>query len=689
MMRFPLLLAVSALAIAPAHAANDEVQRGPTPDWVRPSELMPVPADASGLVFVRRQDSLVHLDEDGQEQYLGYRIKILHPNALQMGNLSIAWNPAAGAPTVHAIKVHRGGEVRDILESTDFEILRREGQLEAAMLDGLLTAVLRVPDLRVGDELEVALTTREKEPTLGADTYGLLFLAPEPPPGRFRLALSWEDGHEPGLRLSPDMESAAQRGSRVVDIRFDNPSAVILPKDAPPRYLMPRLVEYSDFTDWAAVSRRFAPLYAKAASLGEGSVLREEAARIAAAHKSPLERAGAALKLVQQEVRYIYVGLDGGNFTPATAEETWQRRYGDCKGKTALLLALLDELGIEAEPVLANNGGLDDGLDERLPSPGLFDHVLVRAKIDGADYWLDGTLPPVVAPGASPLMPYRWVLPLSAEGGSIEQLEWRPAERPDELTLYEIDARDGFAQARITMTTILRGMKGLREQVQFSALTPSQLLSGFRQQLVGDTWQVIEDVRWRYDADSQASVLTVTGTGTVDWDDDGDGAKSLSLPGGGFSPPERRVRSADQDQNLPYYKEPEFDCRVTTVRVPEATQAAHWSFNSQYDTRMFGASYHRAFEMRDGAIRMIRGFRVEQPEVDAATARRDNARIADFNNSMAWIYYDPNGERSPARNTEPVPATYEIDWAAEGVPCLGPSTGSPVVHVQAAEDEKS
>lgn len=80
-----------------------------------------------------------------------------------------------------------------------------------------------------------------------------------------------------------------------------------------------------------------------------------------------MDRAAAALKLVQQDVRYIYIGLNGGNLSPATAEETWQRRYGDCKAKTVLLLALLRELGIEAEAVLVNNSGADDGLDERLP----------------------------------------------------------------------------------------------------------------------------------------------------------------------------------------------------------------------------------------------------------------------------------------------------------------------------------
>ena len=82
-----MLLLASALAAAPALADNTEVQLGPEPDWAVPSELMAVPADPSGLVFVRRQDTLVHLDEDGQQQYLGYRIKILHQNALALGNL--------------------------------------------------------------------------------------------------------------------------------------------------------------------------------------------------------------------------------------------------------------------------------------------------------------------------------------------------------------------------------------------------------------------------------------------------------------------------------------------------------------------------------------------------------------------------------------------------------------------------
>lgn len=663
---------VSMLAMAkPLDAANDQVLRAPPPDWVTPSELMPVPDAASGLAFVRRSDFLVHLDAQGQAHYLGYRIRILHPNALQLGNLSIAWKPSAGAPTVHVIRVHRDGEVIDVLENASFEILRREDQLEAASLDGILTAILRVADLRVGDELEVGLTLRVNDPTLGGTVAGMLMLAPEPQPGRFRLGLSWDEGQEPHIQMTPDMTTVAERRGRTVTLRFDNPPLLAPPNTAPPRYRWQRILEYSDFPDWAAISRHFAPLYRQAATLDVDSPLKAEARRIAAAHSDPLARMQAALRLVQQEVRYIYIGLDGANLTPATADETWRRRYGDCKGKTALLLGLLTELGIDAEPVLVNNAGADDGLEQRLPNPGMFDHVLVKASINGFDYWLDGTLPPVAEPSTTPVMSYRWALPLTAQGSSIQQLEWRPSERPDEVVLHEIDARAGFDEpARITLTTIIRGIAGLQQQVQLSALTPAQLLNGIRQQGVGDTWQTVDDARWRYDARSRASILTISGMGMVNWDDDGNGARSLALPGGGFNPPERRVRPAEQNQEAPYYNEPVFNCHVTTIRLPESTQTVHWSFNSSFDTRIFGRNHYRAFELREGAIRMVRGSRVEQRELEPATATRDNARIAAFDNSMAWVFYNPSRDRPSNTAGANVPATYEIDWTGDGVPCL-------------------
>lgn len=672
--RLSFLVLASIVVASSVCAQPEQVRRGPAPAWAMPSALLPVPETVSGPLFMRRQDLQVHVSDQGQAQYLGYRIKILQSNALQLGNLSIAWNPVAGAPIIHEIKLYREGQIIDVLQNSSFEILRREDQLEAARLDGTLTAVLRVPDLRVGDELEVDLTTFSKDPTLGHNEAGLLLLAQSPSPGRYHLGLSWDQGREPNLKMTADMTAALLKGDRAIDFRFDNPAVLSPPKDAPTRYQWQRVVEYSDFADWSAVSRHFAPLYAKAATLAADSMIKREASRIAAAQPGPLDRASAALKLVQQDVRYIYVGLNGGNLIPASADETWQRRYGDCKGKTALLLALLAELGIDAEAVLVNSTGAVDGLDQRLPNPQLFDHVLVRAHIDGSAYWLDGTLPPVAPPSAKPIIPVNWVLPLTARGSGLEKLAWQPATTPDDISLFEIDARAGFDKpARIVSTEIVRGVKGLEQQVQFSSVTAGQMLDAFRQRAIGDTWQAIDDVQWRYDVKAGASILTISGTGTVNWENDGDGAKSLALPGGGFNPPERRVRAPDQNRDAPFYTKPEYTCYVTTVRLPSSTQARQWSSKPGFDTRIFGQNYYRAWELRDGSIRMVRGSRIEQPEIDAAAAQRDNGRIAAFDNSMGYIFYNPSGQKASVGSGEKVPATYDLDWTVSDVPCATPA----------------
>ncbi|MGP1351707.1 MAG: DUF3857 domain-containing transglutaminase family protein [Parasphingopyxis sp.] len=674
-MRMISLVFLVAVIVTPdrVKAQADQVLTGPSPSWVEVSEPVPVPADAAGTVFMRRSDLIVHLEDEGQHTYLGQRMKLLHPQALAAGNLSITWNPAAGAPVVHMLRIYRDGEEIDVLADTSFEVLRREEQLEQAILTGNLTAVLRVPDLRVGDELEWAFTSPSHDPTLADNDFGFLMFGPAPPPGRYRVSLRWEEGQEPTTQLTEDLAGFEERGPASLTLSVENPEMLAPPPDAPPRYSWQRIVEYSDFASWSAVSQRFDALFDVASQLSETSPVREEATRIASAHSGDLERAQAALELVQQQVRYIYVGLDGGNYEPATADETWQRRYGDCKGKSALLMALLNELGIDAELVLVNNAGGDDGADARLPNPALFDHILVRADIGGSTYWMDPTLPAVIEPGLTPFLPYRWVLPLSENGASLEQIRHEPFALPQEIGLIEIDARAGFQQpARRINTSVTRGFAGLNQYALLSAMTPSQLTNTFRSSLTGQgTWDEIESVTYRYDRQTQASILTIVGSGPVDWDDRGDGRYRFALPGGGFSPPPRRQRSDGSDADTPFYTARNYSCYVTTVRVPEETDVTNWSFNSMFDTMMFGKIYYRVMERRDdGTIRMIRGSRVEVEEIAPERAHRDNGRLDNFDNSMAWIFYDP--DRSfPLRGRFPsVPATYEIDWSGSDVPCL-------------------
>jgi len=124
------------------------------------------------------------------------------------------------------------------------------------------------------------------------------------------------------------------------------------------------------------------------------------------------------------------------------------------------------------------------------------------------------------------------------------------------------------------------------------------------------------------------------------------------------------------ETNVPFFKDLEYSCYVTTVRLPDDTSLENWGYNSTFETEIFGRSYYRMMERRDDrTIRMLRVSRVEQAEISAEKARRDNERIDDFDNSKAVIKYAPKKIMKAWGIKRPVPATYEINWASPDAPC--------------------
>lgn len=122
---------------------------------------------------------------------------------------------------------------------------------------------------------------------------------------------------------------------------------------------------------------------------------------------------------------------------------------------------------------------------------------------------------------------------------------------------------------------------------------------------------------------------------------------------------------------MPFYNELNFSCYATTVRLPNGTKTENWGFNSVFDKVIYGRLYYRMMELRDdGTIRMVRGSRIEDQEISPVRANRDNERLRDFDNSKAYISYDPGRTFKPWGKLNSVPATYEFDWIGPQAPCL-------------------
>jgi hypothetical protein len=672
-----LALATPAAALA---ADGRELAYRPAADWVLPAPSPTTGADGGNAPLrVVHADTQIHIGPAGTDIYTDNRVRILTAEGLKIGNLTLEWNPAAGGVTVHAVRIIRQGQAIDVLKTAHFQVIQREGGLEQSMLTGNLTAMLQVPGLQVGDELEMASTIRMHDPTLGEHAFGLYQLPVQGLPGAYRYRMTWptQVGPTQGAlawrqtRDLPLVLPAALGNEKAVAVELRDPGAVIANDGAPARYNVRRVVEYSDFAGWDEISKAFWPLFDRAAVLAPQSPLQAEVAGIAAASADPAERARAALRLVQDQIRYVYVGLNGGNFRPAGVDETWSRRFGDCKAKTVVLLAVLRALGIEAEPVLVNIAG-DDGLDQRLPSPAVFNHVLIRARIGGKAYWLDGTRSGDVWLDMIPAPAFHWALPLRQAGAGLDRVAPRPFERPQSIHVLDLDASAGIdAAARATVQHILRGDQGFIIRTQLSSLGPAdadRVMRAYWNQQEG--WIVPDSMAWSFDERTRTVVLTMKGTGRPDWEGDAAQGRDLTLWHGGFYPPPLLHRPAEQEQSAPWLTEfPAFECSAVTVHLPRAGAKRRWTLDAEpMNLTIGGVTYWRAAALRDGTVRLVKSRSVEKAEISAAEAQAENAAVPAFNNRMSRVSEEPLTAGQSAGGV--FPFADATDWVRDDGACI-------------------
>ena len=434
-MFFRIAAAAVFLCCAGVAQAGDKPLYQAAPAWVTPA---PEP-DAAKLTDA--DPAIVLLDQqqrlsDGQVwAYLDQATRIVSPQMMmEVGTVKLPWQPDDGDLIIHKAEIIRGAEHIDLIaKGQRFEVLRREEQLEQWQLSGTLTATLTVEGLRVGDVLRMAYSTTSRDKALQGNVQTVMPLIAAPMRVGFaRARLSWPVGT--ALKWKTYAEGVTpkvtqQGGFNQVEIALPLPKPAELPADAPARFQRLPILEATSFADWQAVSKVMAPLYRTDGLIAPGSPLAAEVAKIVAKSPDPRVRAALALRLVQDQVRYLYVGMDGGNYIPQAPAETWSRRYGDCKAKTLLLLAMLRALDIEAEAVTVHSA-MGDLVPQRLPSAGAFDHVIVRATVNGETLWLDGTSAGTRLADLGDTPAFRNVLPLRAGGAGLMPLVMHAAARP-------------------------------------------------------------------------------------------------------------------------------------------------------------------------------------------------------------------------------------------------------------------
>ncbi len=517
-------LFLSAAFVAAPAAAAQEPSVAPAPAWV---EAVPIPAPDPKLADKPLQLLLVngqssYAANGGAEHYVEWATLPQNPQGLAaLGTIAIPWQPDNADLVVHKVQLIRAGKAIDLLAGGQkFIVLRRENRLEYAMLDGTLTAVLQSEDLQLGDVVNVAFSLRQKPGSIAFAAEKASFLQNELPTRKLRSREIWPKGIDMRWRATPAMGKPELKqtklGSELV-LELDDAIAPKVPADAPQRFQLPAFMQISAYRDWSDISKLLAPVFLSSQQLDAASPLKAEIARIAAVTSDPRRRALTALELVQDRVRYVALAMGEAGYVPASADQTWSRKYGDCKGKTVTLIALLAGLGIEAEPVLVSTG-LGDTLGERLPQVKLFDHVIVRARIDGRSYWLDGTgagdrdLDALASSG------FGWGLPLRTAGAALEQIPHDPPPQP--LTELDItyDASGGFAEeVPVSGTLLFRGPAATSYRYALAQSGKEELRKSMDQLRMGLPSKK-ETESYEFGSDDKAGTFTYTFKGKASLD---------------------------------------------------------------------------------------------------------------------------------------------------------------------------
>ena len=641
-----LLLAGTAIASSSAGIAADQLKFGPLPSWVAEQTIPPASDKAKERPVALLLHDQQNLLEPGKiSTFSELAFKIQKPEGLAAGNLSISWNPAFDTPTVNRLEIRRGNQVIDVLKSGQtFTTMRRESNLELAMLDGMLTANIQPEGLQEGDVIVLATTMEHVDPTLKGHVETSFAPWGEAQIGLAHARIAWPSSLDLKLQKIGDLaapQQSANNGLKVYELTMRDVEPVISPKGAPLRFKIGRMGEATDFRSWADAAGLMAPLYRTAAVVPASGPLREEVEKIRKASSDPKVRAELALQLVQQRIRYVALAMGQGGLVPATAETSWSRRFGDCKAKAALLLAILHEFGITAEPVLVN-AFAGDAIADWLPMIGAFNHVLVRAHIGGKDYWLDGTRSGDSSLDSIEVPDFGWGLPLT---GNAQLVHMVPAPRrmPNSEQRVNLDASAGiYVPAKISVDQILRGDVAVDFNSGLASLTDAQ-----RKEFFDIYWKksINDDVTpgtssFTFDRTARELHLSMQGQFKLDWTG---GFFHLPLSSIGYAPDVDRPdgRSHDAPFAVAY---PDFTRTETSVRFPPKFLPANVSklVPEPVHTTLIGVEYSRIQSATPDAMTVQTVTRSLVPEVSYKDALAASAALKSLANGDVSVRLPAN-----------------------------------------------
>ncbi|HXU63793.1 MAG TPA: DUF3857 domain-containing protein [Polyangia bacterium] len=378
-------------------SAADELARRFAEDaeTLVPAGKSPPAAEAADPAVVLLDRRVVRMHRNGLARTFAQRVvQVLTPRGAEDNKeFEIHYTPGTEEVDVRQARVYRRtpGGTLEVFEAAD----RSDEDLSEPWY-GLYydnrAQVIRFEGLRPGDVIEIQyLVDDVGSENQMSDYFGdLQFVAETIPKRRWDytlLAPASRPIHSNVPRVAGLQQSAALEGDERV-YRFaarDIPKVDNEPAMPGTGEIAPYL-HVSTYASWQDVATWYWHLIEDQLTADEE--IRRTARALLAPGMSTRDKVRAVYAFVVENTRYV--GLEFGihGYKPYKVSQVLARRFGDCKDKASLMLALLRELGVPSQLVLVRTrrGGR---LDPAPASLAIFDHAIVY--VPSLDLYLDGT----------------------------------------------------------------------------------------------------------------------------------------------------------------------------------------------------------------------------------------------------------------------------------------------------------
>ena len=384
------------------------VAQQPTEPWNAPhfsvdpkalyeaASAVAAPDDAN--LTILEDDDTYTFDEAGRIDHVSHLIyKILTQKGAEgSDSLTVAWEPWHEArPTMRA-RVITPDFIEHLLDSNAVMEAPARGGDYKIYSDGK-TLRAPFPAIAAGVVVEEEYVEHETEPFFASGRVGRIAFGHERVPVEHSRAILQAPASLPlhaETLLLPDLKPTRTEADGKITLTYNigrlegiEPAEPDLPRDL---MRFPE-IDFSTGKSWQAVSTDYAKIVDSHAG---PAAVQSIVDTLVAGKKTVSEKESAILDYLDREVRYTGIEFGEAAIVPHDPAETLNHKYGDCKDKATLLVAMLRAAGIPANVALLNAGSRLD-VPSNLPGMGMFDHAIVYVPGDRArknsDLWIDAT----------------------------------------------------------------------------------------------------------------------------------------------------------------------------------------------------------------------------------------------------------------------------------------------------------